>query len=68
MLPILGNDHIFVFQHKKPANKMKNGEFHYYFYITRGLSREEKMRRLFPEHQNEFKTDDPVLLDKCDMA
>jgi hypothetical protein len=68
VLEILGNDYIFIFNDDVVEQKRKKGEFHYYLYITRGLSRTEKMKQLFPENLKEFRADDPALLDKCDMA
>lgn len=66
---VFTNDLIAIYQKGSENSNSKCGEIHYSFYITRSISRDEKMKQLFPKSSGEiFKIDDPVLMDKCDMA
>ena len=68
VINILNNDYLVIYQKGTVNSKSKTGEIHYSFYLTRGTTRQGKMSKLFPKGLTVDKVDDPVLLDKCDMA
>lgn len=68
ILPVFNNENIIIFQIQPEKNKNKNGEVTYCMFLTKGISREEKINILFPKADWKFKRDSQDLNERCDMA
>lgn len=69
VLEVLNNDYAFIFQLNPRKNRLRGGEIPYSFYVTRTISRKDKLNQLFPKSTDQnYIIGDPDLLEKCDMA